>query len=194
MGGIGPPCRCVVHYIRTSELMLSNGYEFILILIPICLLDIFLPGGSRCTPARRYTNLFVTMLLAGLWHGAGCAFIISGGLHRTYLCVNHAWSAFARNRAVLQSKPMLASLAGTFQFATAPFKVQDFPWIFGGALIAFFAPNTQQLFRVAIPARETNEPPIWKIDGHWVVLTAIVFVVAFFRLTGGTEFLYFQFR
>ena len=93
----------------------------------------------------------------------------------------------------LQLKAALSGLAGTFEFAAAPFKVQELPWIFGAALIAFFAPNTQQLFRIALTARETNEPPIWKTDGRWVVLTAVVFVVAFFRLTGVTEFLYFQF-
>jgi D-alanyl-lipoteichoic acid acyltransferase DltB (MBOAT superfamily) len=33
----------------------------------------------------------ITMLLAGLWHGAGWQFIVFGGLHGFYLAVNHAW-------------------------------------------------------------------------------------------------------
>ncbi len=32
-----------------------------------------------------------TMLIAGVWHGAGFQFIIYGLLFGTYLCVNHAW-------------------------------------------------------------------------------------------------------
>ena len=48
-------------------------------------------GGSRRGKLRRYINLFVTMLLGGLWHGAGWTFVIWGGLHGLYLAVNHAW-------------------------------------------------------------------------------------------------------
>jgi hypothetical protein len=32
-----------------------------------------------------------TMLLGGLWHGAGWTFVIWGGLHGFYLMINHAW-------------------------------------------------------------------------------------------------------
>ncbi len=48
-------------------------------------------GGNRKGKARRYLNLFLTMLLGGLWHGAGWNFVIWGGLHGCYLMVNHAW-------------------------------------------------------------------------------------------------------
>jgi len=48
-------------------------------------------GGNRRGAARRYLNLMVTMLLGGLWHGAGWTFMVWGGLHGIYLMVNHAW-------------------------------------------------------------------------------------------------------
>jgi alginate O-acetyltransferase complex protein AlgI len=48
-------------------------------------------GGSRHGKSRRYFNLMVTMLLGGLWHGAGWTFVIWGGLHGFYLMINHAW-------------------------------------------------------------------------------------------------------
>ena len=48
-------------------------------------------GGSRCSKTRRYINLFLTMLLGGLWHGAGWTFVAWGVLHGLYLVVNHAW-------------------------------------------------------------------------------------------------------
>lgn len=48
-------------------------------------------GGNRLGSVRRYLNLFTTMLLGGLWHGAGWTFIIWGVLHGLYLVVNHAW-------------------------------------------------------------------------------------------------------
>ncbi|MFC7737650.1 MBOAT family O-acyltransferase [Roseomonas sp. GCM10028921] len=55
-------------------------------------------GGSRQGPGRPNLNLMATMLLGGLWHGAGWNFIIWGGLHGLYLLVNHAWNG-ARGRA-----------------------------------------------------------------------------------------------
>jgi D-alanyl-lipoteichoic acid acyltransferase DltB (MBOAT superfamily) len=53
-------------------------------------------GGNRKGPARRFVNLFVTMLLGGLWHGAGWTFVIWGGLHGLYLIANHGWRALRR--------------------------------------------------------------------------------------------------
>ncbi|MGK7938878.1 MAG: MBOAT family protein [Crocosphaera sp.] len=48
-------------------------------------------GGSRRGEIRRYANLIITMLLGGLWHGAGWTFVIWGGLHGLYLSINHGW-------------------------------------------------------------------------------------------------------
>jgi alginate O-acetyltransferase complex protein AlgI len=38
-------------------------------------------GGNRKGPARTYVNLFLVMLIGGLWHGAAWNFVIWGGLH-----------------------------------------------------------------------------------------------------------------
>jgi D-alanyl-lipoteichoic acid acyltransferase DltB (MBOAT superfamily) len=48
-------------------------------------------GGNRKGRARRYTNLFITMLLGGFWHGANWTFLVWGALHGTYLVINHLW-------------------------------------------------------------------------------------------------------
>ena len=48
-------------------------------------------GGNRRGSARRYFNLLVTMVLGGLWHGAGWTFVLWGLLHGAYLCVNNGW-------------------------------------------------------------------------------------------------------
>ncbi|HHH38949.1 MAG TPA: MBOAT family protein [Sedimenticola sp.] len=55
-------------------------------------------GGSHRGTLRRYLNLFVTMLLGGLWHGAGWTFVIWGGLHGLYLMVNNLWRRIWRWR------------------------------------------------------------------------------------------------
>ena len=49
-------------------------------------------GGNRRGRLRRYVNLMLTMLLGGLWHGAGWTFVVWGGLHGTYLILNHMWA------------------------------------------------------------------------------------------------------
>ena len=48
-------------------------------------------GGSRQGPVRRHFNLFVTMLLGGLWHGAAWTFVVWGAFHGALLIVNHWW-------------------------------------------------------------------------------------------------------
>jgi len=42
-------------------------------------------GGNRSGTGRTYVNLFITMLLGGLWHGASWMFVLWGGLHGAYL-------------------------------------------------------------------------------------------------------------
>ena len=49
-------------------------------------------GGNRLGAARTYCNLMLTMLLGGLWHGAGAAFVLWGLYHGVLLCVHRAWS------------------------------------------------------------------------------------------------------
>lgn len=51
-------------------------------------------GGNRLGLGRQFLNLFITMFICGLWHGAGLQFIIFGLLHGFYTCVNHAWRLF----------------------------------------------------------------------------------------------------
>lgn len=51
-------------------------------------------GGNRQGEIRRYTHLMITMLLGGLWHGAGWTYVIWGGLHGFYLSINHLWRKF----------------------------------------------------------------------------------------------------
>ena len=48
-------------------------------------------GGNRYGKAQRHLNMMITMLLGGLWHGAGWTFVIWGGLHGFYLMINHSW-------------------------------------------------------------------------------------------------------
>ena len=46
-------------------------------------------GGNRSGEAKRLRNIAITMLLGGIWHGAGWTFVIWGALHAIYIVVNH---------------------------------------------------------------------------------------------------------
>lgn len=49
-------------------------------------------GGNRKGMLRMYANNFITMLVAGLWHGASWMFVIWGALHGFGLCVHKFFS------------------------------------------------------------------------------------------------------
>ncbi|MEB3827620.1 MBOAT family O-acyltransferase [Phormidium sp. CCY1219] len=53
-------------------------------------------GGNRQGKIRRYVNLMITMLLGGLWHGAGWNFVLWGGLHGSYLVIHQQWLQFRK--------------------------------------------------------------------------------------------------
>jgi alginate O-acetyltransferase complex protein AlgI len=48
-------------------------------------------GGNRCGSGRMYRNLFLTMLLGGLWHGASWNFVAWGVWHGTGLVWQRLW-------------------------------------------------------------------------------------------------------
>jgi D-alanyl-lipoteichoic acid acyltransferase DltB (MBOAT superfamily) len=50
-------------------------------------------GGNRHGELSRYRNLMLTMVLGGLWHGAGWTFVAWGALHGAYLVIQHGWQA-----------------------------------------------------------------------------------------------------
>jgi alginate O-acetyltransferase complex protein AlgI len=48
-------------------------------------------GGNRFGSYRRYTNLLLTMVLGGIWHGAGWTFLVWGAYHGLLLVGCHLW-------------------------------------------------------------------------------------------------------
>jgi alginate O-acetyltransferase complex protein AlgI len=91
-------------------------------------------GGSRRGVSRRYLNLFITMVLGGLWHGAGWGFLVWGALHGAMLMINHGWRALRRHIALPVSQ------AERWAFWPLTFVAVTIGWVFfratslGGAL------------------------------------------------------------
>jgi len=71
---------------------------------------VYIPlGGSRHGFRRQMGSLFVTMAIAGLWHGAGWTFILWGAGHGAALCLNHLW----RRSHPVSASPNTAELRPT---------------------------------------------------------------------------------
>ena len=83
-------------------------------------------GGNRLGESRRYQNLLVTMLLGGLWHGAAWNFVIWGGLHGIYLCINHLWRAWRGDGA----RPLAPALPARILSWAVTFFAVVVAWVF----------------------------------------------------------------
>jgi alginate O-acetyltransferase complex protein AlgI len=62
-------------------------------------------GGNRDSCFRTYRNLFVTMLLGGLWHGANWTFVAWGAFHGALLCVHRMLPKSRRAGGELMTRP-----------------------------------------------------------------------------------------
>ncbi|HXO44246.1 MAG TPA: MBOAT family O-acyltransferase [Candidatus Cybelea sp.] len=72
---------------------------------------IYIPlGGSRAPGGQVYANILVTMLVSGIWHGAGIHFIIWGLLHGILLAIRRAW----RQIRPMPARPRLWSELGSW--------------------------------------------------------------------------------
>lgn len=72
---------------------------------------IYIPlGGNRKGQGYRYLFLMTTMLLGGLWHGAGWNFVIWGALHGGFLAVHQGWRLLSERHTWLQLHASIAWL------------------------------------------------------------------------------------
>lgn len=143
-------------------------------------------GGNRKGVLRQYVNLVVTMLLGGLWHGAGYGFILWGGVHGLALAATHAasrsfgkslrvpgwlavggtflltalaWVLF-RADSLGAAGRIYAALGGASGFTGEPL----YGWtvwcgLAACAAVSFFVPNTQQIMAAARPRIEVLLAP-----------------------------------
>lgn len=85
---------------------------------------VYIPlGGSRCSWTRGSYNLFMTMFLCGIWHGAGWTFILWGTVHGGYLILHRVWTRFSQAQL-----PRFLSIGLTFTgvvFAWVLFRAQS---------------------------------------------------------------------
>ncbi len=75
-------------------------------------------GGSRKPAPIVYLNLFVTMVLGGLWHGASMNFLIWGAIHGVVLVLTRAASGLSVLRAGPQKLRTALGILLTFHIVT----------------------------------------------------------------------------
>ncbi|MDR2556068.1 MAG: MBOAT family protein [Fibromonadaceae bacterium] len=78
-------------------------------------------GGNRKGKVRTYINLFLTMLIGGLWHGAAWRFVVWGALHGVALAVERLLKPYVKIPQNIYTH--IISVILTFHFVT-------FAWIF----------------------------------------------------------------
>lgn len=215
-------------------------------------------GGNRHGNIRRQVNLATTMVLGGLWHGAGWNFVIWGALHGSYLVINQLWQkisswspfrlpvgisrflgvtstflcvvfawVYFRAPDLATANRLVLGMLGSFGIALpepilsrlgplrsvidnmgvqsylggGAFFVETWCWIAVGGVIAFFAPNTQEIMRHFEPALieegKSKSKPIpgiaWRPMRRSAIAIGVLFAFGMLALSRPTEFLYFQF-
>ena len=113
-------------------------------------------GGNRNGKVRTYINLMITMLLGGLWHGANWTFVVWGGLHGLYLCVEKAILDLRHNRVkpISLAQPGEVGVLGPVPEILKPNITRNFLI----ALFTFFLINVTWVF-----FRATNFTDAWSL-------------------------------
>lgn len=114
-------------------------------------------GGSRGTEKQTYRNLFITMFLGGIWHGASWNFIFWGSLHGLGLSAERYFKLFKNAEESLWKKWLARIL--TFHFVS-------FVWIF------FRSPSFDKTLELLKQFADFNSPI--KIFNHFYFLLILI--------------------
>ena len=165
-------------------------------------------GGNKLGKKRKYLNLFITMVIGGIWHGAGYTFAVWGILHGLYLCINHyyrqlglkinnilswlitfiavviSW-VFFRSPDIQTALNILRSMFGFGENSLLMPNI-DNPFFTTIAILSLLAwlviaPNTRQIAISRSPKK------------IYVIISALILYFSILNFTDITEFIYFQF-
>lgn len=172
-------------------------------------------GGSRKGAVRTYINLFLTMLLGGLWHGANWTFILWGAWHGSILAIERSLkdrkAGAILSVALLPFTFLLIALGWVmFRSESVGKAVTFYKAMLGGAALEISEPLSWQITGAslsamvigymlifAVPVIEGRYKIVFKdTKAVWVHVSVIVlFVLAVMRLSAQnySPFLYFQF-
>jgi len=166
-------------------------------------------GGNRLGTFKTYRNLMLTMVLGGLWHGAGWPFVLWGVFHGALLCGHKALSTTSVGR-------LMGRLPGAVKMLLF-FHLVCVSWLLFraesvGQLGEVLAALTRWPERIDVPAKPAalmlgllivqviqyrKDDLLWLYERPWPVRAAAytAMVAALFTVGqwGGAQFIYFQF-
>lgn len=170
-------------------------------------------GGNRKGTVRTYINLFLTMLLGGLWHGANWTFLIWGAWHGAVLAIERYWKSkygtLPFPRWILITKTMILVMIGWVFFRAH--SVTEAMKMFKAIAGVGASGDSGSLFSNAVAWHITNDRlvvlaigillvyllPTIKRYAHtpirFAVLPLFIWAVATLSAQSFTPFLYFQF-
>ncbi len=166
-------------------------------------------GGNRLTPLKTYRNLFLTMLIGGLWHGASWMFVTWGALHG--LCLAAERRLFGRQGAPARL-PVILLTTFIVTLLWIPFRAKSTTQMFDilHHLFASVPASTHldMLTRLFIPllllgiftfqylARQSSLEALFQRCPSWLQTGLIAAaLISLYLFSGGDEhaFIYFQF-
>ena len=171
-------------------------------------------GGNRKGKIRQYINLFVTMLLGGLWHGANWTFVFWGALNGFALCLDKLRkkdisSLLGKTIGIIATYIFITFTwiffrADTFGSAWNVIKgiftlqdgiIQNFMWSYISIIIVLVASICAIIRAKSNKTGVNGYYPIVSLNSFWgltvfFIVCGLIITLAF---TGEAPFVYFQF-
>lgn len=174
-------------------------------------------GGNRFSEIRTYANLLATMILGGIWHGAGIFFFIWGVYHGVLLALYRrfpidlwlkkyfgflgkatAWFVMFQltvfGWVIFYAKPdnFKPIIHSVGQLFVSPLSPMMGPWIWG--LFIFITPMMAGEYIAFRRNRELVDLyPILSVPVKVSLYVTLFYILIFFSRRQGYEFIYFQF-
>ncbi|WP_027396846.1 MBOAT family O-acyltransferase [Anaerovibrio lipolyticus] len=167
-------------------------------------------GGNRHGFISKMRNLILSMLIIGLWHGAGWTYILWGGIHGVYLAVNHSWRTlnFSLPRIIAWPITFIAVVMAWVFFradsvGSALEIISSMVGIFDGSVVGlvFHGPTgvrVRMLVAFAVlllfcPSAQRLVEKYYSPNKVWLAVTLLAGFVSFYFFSHISDFLYFQF-
>ena len=167
-------------------------------------------GGNRKGEWRKSFNLFTSMLIIGIWHGAGWTYVLWGGLHGVCLLINHQWRrlgialpkvvnwgltfltvnflwVFFRADSIEKAWSMICTMVSIPAFDMikldrAMYTTRgEINILMIATVLLIILPNTQQILEHFTPNKK------------WLSLVVALAIASLWHFSNISDFLYFQF-
>jgi alginate O-acetyltransferase complex protein AlgI len=171
-------------------------------------------GGSKKGKVRTYLNLFITMLLGGLWHGSSWNFVIWGGLNGFYLSIEKMFNVktklsenylfrflkvffvfnlislswvFFRSETIAQSLGLLKNISVNFWSLSIKDTSVFINCIFSICSLLLFEFLIYRKYSIEHFISQSKLKPLYALNFISIIL------ILLFAVNSGAQFIYFQF-